>query len=208
MYENETREQTIARYEGTVAKKPRKRNYINNPDLHLEMARYKKMVADAAAAGKPEPKVTDYIGKAIMHIATRLATKPNFSGYPFKEDMIMDGVVDALRYGVRGYNPDRETKGPPNPFAYLTQVIKNAFIRRIKEEKKILATKYKASQQTLIENGTYAGDMKIRFDIEADHVDAFLENYEASIAEGKAKAAKKQEERNAETDRKEREAEQ
>lgn len=182
MTQDELLQDAKNRHAGAVVKKKRKRNYINNPDFNEALAAYKDKVDRARAEGRPDPIIPDYIGKAILHIATRYASKPNFSGYAFKEDMIMDGAMDAIKYGVKSYNPHRESTTPPNPFAYFTQIIKNAFIRRIKKEKENLAIKYKASQHTLLFNGTYDGDMSLNIDLDADHMDTFLENYDKSIA--------------------------
>ena len=42
-----------------------------------------------------------------------------------------------------GFNPEKST----NPFAYFTQIIYYAFLRRIMKEKKQLYVKYKATEQ-------------------------------------------------------------
>ena len=59
----------------------RKRNYVNNPDLLAALIDYKALCKEAEDAGDRNPQVPEYIGKCILLIATRLATKPNFSGY-------------------------------------------------------------------------------------------------------------------------------
>ena len=43
----------------------------------------------------------------------------------------------------RNFDPDKST----NPFAYFTQIIYYAFLRRIQKEKKQLYVKYKATEQ-------------------------------------------------------------
>ena len=43
----------------------------------------------------------------------------------------------------RNFNPDKSN----NPFAYFTQIIYYAFLRRIQKEKKQLYVKYKATEQ-------------------------------------------------------------
>ena len=57
--------------------------------------------------------------------------------------MISDGVENCLQY-IDNFNPDKSK----NPFAYFTQIIYFAFLRRIQKEKKYLYTKYKASENT------------------------------------------------------------
>ena len=76
-----------------------------------------------------------------MLIANKLATKSNFSGYSFKEEMISDGIENCIMY-MKNFNPEKST----NPFAYFTQIIKFAFIRRIEREKKQQYIKIKNMQ--------------------------------------------------------------
>ena len=45
--------------------------------------------------------------------------------------MISDGIENCLQY-LKNFNPDKSN----NPFAYFTQIIYYAFIRRIQKEKK------------------------------------------------------------------------
>ena len=45
--------------------------------------------------------------------------------------MISDGIENCLQY-VKNFNPEKST----NPFAYFTQIIYYAFLRRIAKEKK------------------------------------------------------------------------
>ena len=53
--------------------------------------------------------------------------------------MVSDGIENCLQY-IHNFNPEKST----NPFAYFTQIIYYAFIRRIQKEKKQLYIKYKA----------------------------------------------------------------
>lgn len=118
-----------------------KRNYINNKDFLAAMVEYKRQVAEAEVNDLDPPRVGNYIGECISQIAYRLATKPNFANYPFKEEMIGDGIENCLQY-INNFNPDKSN----NPFAYFTQIIWCAFLRRLEKEKKYLYTKYKATQ--------------------------------------------------------------
>ena len=91
------------------------------------------------------PRVPTYVGECIMKIATHLSHKPNFINYTFREDMICDGIENCLQY-IDNFNPDKSS----NPFAYFTQIIYYAFLRRIAKEKKLLYIKYKASENVNI----------------------------------------------------------
>lgn len=105
----------------------KKNHYINNSDLHIEMVKWKD---ECQRAGEKVP-VSDYIGRSILEIATRLSHKPNFINYTYREEMIMDGVENCLQY-MHNFDPNKSK----NPFSYLTQIIYYAFLRRIDKEKK------------------------------------------------------------------------
>ena len=77
------------------------------------------------------PPVTNYIGECFLKIATHLSYRPNFINYSYRDEMISDGIQNCLQYA---YNFDPEKS--KNPFAYFTQIIYYAFLRRIQAEKK------------------------------------------------------------------------
>jgi DNA-directed RNA polymerase specialized sigma24 family protein len=109
----------------------KKKNYVNNKDLLAALIEYKSKCVEAEESGEKNPQVPDYIGKCIMLIAQRLSTRPNFSGYMYKEEMVSDGIENCLQY-IHNFNPEKSQ----NPFAYFTQIIWYAFLRRISKEKK------------------------------------------------------------------------
>ena len=117
-------------------------NYINNEDFLNAMIEYKKEIALAEEKGEQSPPVPDYIGECFLLIAERLSYRPNFINYAFKEDMISDGIENCLQY-VHNFNPEKSL----NPFAYFTQIIYWAFVRRIQKEKKHLYVKYKEMER-------------------------------------------------------------
>ena len=77
------------------------------------------------------PPVTNYIGECFLKIATHLSYRPNFINYTYRDEMISDGIENCLQY-VKNFNPEKSS----NPFAYFTQIIYYAFLRRIQKEKK------------------------------------------------------------------------
>ena len=111
--------------------KPKKAHYVDNKQLYAVMVEYKKAVNDSEQSGDMKPQIPNYVGRCLLQIANRLATKPNFANYTFKDDMISDGIENCLQY-MYNFNPDKSK----NPFAYFTQIIYYAFIRRIQKEKK------------------------------------------------------------------------
>jgi hypothetical protein len=128
-------------------KKKKSNNYIDNKKFYAEMIIYRRLYDESVIAGEPRPIVSRYIGECIMLIATRLATRPNFVGYSYKDEMISDGIENCLAY-IHNFNPDKST----NPFAYFTQIIYYAFLRRIQKEKKQLYIKHKSFENSMIMN--------------------------------------------------------
>lgn len=118
-----------------------KNNYIDNKAFHAAMADYIRACRAAAEKGDKSPRVPPYIGTCIMKIATHLSYRKNFVNYPFREEMVADGIENALRY-IENYDPDKYQ----NPFAYFTKTIYYAFLRRIEKEKAHLYTKHVATQ--------------------------------------------------------------
>lgn len=107
------------------------KHYVNNKEFLAAIIEYRGKVKDAEEEGKPKPRVSNYIGECILKIATHLSYKPNFIGYSYREEMISDGIENCLQY-IDNFDPSKSS----NPFAYFTQIIYYAFIRRISKEKK------------------------------------------------------------------------
>ena len=163
--------------------KPRKRNYVNNKDLLEALIQYQKDCREAEDQGEQTPRVPDYIGKCIYQIATRLATKPNFSGYSYKEDMISDGIENCLQY-INNFNPEKSQ----NPFAYFTQIIWYAFLRRIQKEKKQMYIRFKSSQNMVAAGETYHGDeVNLHLNTNADYMNSFIQDFEDKLTKDKEK---------------------
>ena len=129
--------------------KPKKIHYVDNQKFLEEMIVYKGKCKDAKSKGELEPQISEYVGECFMKIAQRLSFRPNFINYAFREDMISDGIENCVQY-IRNFDPEKSK----NPFAYFTQIIYFAFIRRIQKEKKQLYIKYKTmeSSPSLSEN--------------------------------------------------------
>jgi hypothetical protein len=98
---------------------------------------------------KFRPKIPDYLGECFLLISTKLAYRPNFSAYSWKEEMISDGVENCLHYCD---NFDT-TKG--KAFGYFTQICWYAFLRRIEKEKTITSMFKDVIQQGDRANSSY-----------------------------------------------------
>ena len=79
----------------------------------------------------------------VLKIANHLSFKPNFVNYMFKEDMISDGIENCVQY-IHNFDPEKSK----NPFAYFTQIIHYAFLRRIQREKRQLEIKNKILEKS------------------------------------------------------------
>ena len=122
-----------------------KKHYVNNEKFLEQMKEFRIKVKYAKENNLQRPRVPEYIGECIFKIASHLARKPNFANYTFKDDMISDGVENCLLY-IDNFDPDKSS----NPFAYFTQIIYYAFLRRIQKEKKQLYVKYKSMENEVI----------------------------------------------------------
>lgn len=109
----------------------RKKHYINNKDMYEALCDYLNDYSNCIEAKKETPRIPDYIGKAFVLLCDRIGTKPNFSGYSYLDEMKGDGIENCVMQ-VRSFNPQKSN----NPFAYFSTIIHNAFIRRIKKEKR------------------------------------------------------------------------
>ena len=119
-----------------MRKTTKKEHYVNNKEFLTAMINYRKSVNKAKREKKPRPPVTDYIGSCFLKIANHLSYRPNFINYTFRDDMISDGIENCLQY-LDNFNH----KTSNNPFAYFTQIIYYAFVRRIQKEKKQVTIK-------------------------------------------------------------------
>jgi hypothetical protein len=171
-------------------KKPK--HYVNNGDFLNALIEYKRSCTEAKENNKPDPQIPNYIGECFLKIAEHLSRKPNFISYSFRDEMIADGIENCLMY-FRNFDPDKSK----NPFAYFTQIIYYAFLRRIMKEKKQLYVKYKATEQfgVLDEFEMYEdaeGNMR-QFEL-YDNISEFIHNFEENKKkkkEGKTKGLEK-----------------
>ena len=122
--------------------KKSKKDYINNADFVKALAEHKRLVSESKQNNLPAPRLPNYIGECFMKIAEGLSHKPNFINYTYRDEMISDGIENCLMY-FENFDPSKSK----NAFAYFTQVIWFAFLRRIQKEKKQLYVKYKATEQ-------------------------------------------------------------
>ena len=130
-----------------MKKAKEKPHYVDNKKFLEAMIEHRDKCEKAEKRGRKKPEVTNYIGECFLKIANHLSYRPNFINYTFRDDMISDGIENCLQY-MNNFNPEKSK----NPFAYFTQIIYYAFIRRIQKEKKQIQIKSKLIQNTGVEN--------------------------------------------------------
>ena len=106
-------------------------HYVNNAKFLEELKNWNDRCTEAEEQGEPTPQVTNYLGECFLKIATHLSYRPNFINYTYRDEMISDGIENCLQY-CGNFDPEKSK----NPFAYFTQIIYYAFLRRIAKEKK------------------------------------------------------------------------
>ena len=126
-----------------MGRRKRSEHYVNNKEFLAALIKHREDIEIAEIQGKEKPRIPRYIGECFLKIATHLSFKPNFVNYMFKEDMISDGIENCVQY-IHNFNPEKSQ----NPFAYFTQIIHYAFLRRIQKEKKQLEIKNKILEKT------------------------------------------------------------
>jgi hypothetical protein len=168
-------------------------HYVDNKQLYKVMVEYRETVLASKANGTERPQIPNYVGECILMIAKRLCTKPNFINYSYKEEMISDGIENCISY-IDNFDP----KKSDNPFAYFTQIIYFAFLRRILKEKKQVYIKHKTMENSmlfnqLVEQGQFdeGHGMNNIIDLDNDNMFDFIKSFEDNIMAKKKKRSKK-----------------
>jgi len=122
--------------------------YVDNKALYASLVAWQAQldtwateVRNAEKKKLPAPQrppVPDFVAECMVKMSKRLSQKAGFVNYSFREDMEGDALESCLRY-IHNFDPSKST----NAFAYITQIIHNAFIRRIQKEQKQLYIKMK-----------------------------------------------------------------
>ena len=122
-------------------------HYVDNKLFYIDMVEWKKLCKEAEESDEKRPPITNYIGECFMNIAEHLSRKGNFVNYPYREEMVSDGIENCLMY-AHNFDPEKSK----NPFSYFTQIIYYAFLRRIEKEKKQSYIKLKMTE--LMDDGS------------------------------------------------------
>ena len=150
-------------------------DYINNKEFYKMLCEFKDECIAAEESGKPTPRIPEKIGNCFVMIATKLSTKSNFVGYSYKDEMISDALENCV-VAVHSFNPEKSK----NPFAYFTQIIWYAFLRRIEKEKKQTFIKYKSLEKVAMEElfQDSEGELYSSFDLQNEKMKPIIEKFD------------------------------
>ena len=151
--------------------KTKKPHYVDNKLFLQAMIEWKEKCLIAEKEGKSQLPVTNYIGECFLKIATHLSYRPNFINYTYRDDMISDGIENCLQY-IDNFNPEKSK----NPFAYFTQIIYFAFIRRITKEKKQQKIKDRILRRSNIQDMIVVQEHDDEADYQTQYIE-FLDKY-------------------------------
>ena len=164
-----------------MKKAKEKPHYVDNKKFLEAMIEYRDRCEKAKNRNRKKPDVTNYIGECFLKIANHLSYRPNFINYTYRDDMISDGIENCLQY-MSNFNPNKSN----NPFAYFTQIIYYAFIRRIQKEKKQQDVKAK-----LIANSGAEMMMDSLVGDDAQYKNQMLDFLQKNVKESEPKEIKK-----------------
>ena len=157
-----------------MAADKKKVHYVNNKEFLAAIVERKELLKEAEESDLPKPQVTNYLGECILKIANHLSYRPNFINYTYRDEMISDGIENSLQY-IDNFDPEKSK----NPFAYFTQIIYYAFIRRIAKEKKQQKIKERILLRSNIQDMIIVQKHDDAADYQTQYID-FLDKYNFS----------------------------
>jgi hypothetical protein len=183
-------------------KKQKGKHYVSNPVFYAALVERRAEIKRAEEEGKQKPIISRYLAECIMNIAEKLSHRPNFIGYSYRDEMVQDAVDNCLSYGLDRFDPEKSK----NPFAYFTQIAFNAFKLRIQKEKKQMYIRYKLAENMHVNgqmadvsehdessawlNGSSQASSGKGQSVVSSYMETaaeFIQKYENSVAEKKAK---------------------
>ena len=88
-----------------------------------------------------EPRLPEYVGHAILKIASKYVMHPKFFRIPLKEreELVSCGVLAGIKGLRNNYKPEKMETG--SPFSFLTTAVHFGFLAEIKKSKKFFDSK-------------------------------------------------------------------
>jgi hypothetical protein len=178
----------------TKPRTKKQNHYVDNKKFYTVLLHFKRECEEAKLNNTKKPPIPKYIGECLYMIATRLSYKPNFVNYTYRDEMVSDGLENCICY-LDNFNPDKYD----NPFAYFTQIIYYAFLRRIDKEKKHLYIKQKTLENfyfegMLAEQATNDDNKTVSVNLDNEYMQGLVESFDKKQAEKQQKARAKKKE--------------
>lgn len=117
--------------EKRTRQKPGDKHYVNNIEFTLALDEYSQACKKALSNGDERPQMSRYLGECVNKMANRLSLTPRFKGYMYRDEMVQNAILGAMKYMYR-FDGTRFDNG----FAYVTQILFSHMIQTIKNEKK------------------------------------------------------------------------
>lgn len=158
-------------------------HYVDNKVFTLALDEYAREFKEATENGEERPVMSNYLGDCVIRMANRLALTPRFRGYSYRDEMINNAILGAMKYMHR-FNGDKFNNG----FAYVTQILFSHMIQTIKKEKKAYETKLKMIQESEV---TLFGSEEEGFaDVINDHAKGIADQKLADMEDSKIEKGK------------------
>jgi hypothetical protein len=150
-------------HEMQAPKRKKSEHYVNNKQFLTSVIELREFFTEGKKLGHENHRVSvnyfrnhpdrktaikfkkcyEYLGDCFSKIGNHLAYKPNFVNYMYRDDMVCDGIENCIQY-ICNFDPEKSS----NPFAYFTQIIHYAFLRRIQKEKKQMEIRSKIIERS------------------------------------------------------------
>lgn len=143
------------------------KHYVNNERFYELLVKAQEYTLETLPSD-----LRNELGNILFLICTNLASRSNFGGYSFRDEMIQDAALACYK-ALYYFDPTKSR----NPFAYFTKIAWHSFTNRIMLEKKQSYIKQKSLQRFL--EAAEAEGMEISGDIIQSIIDDFenkLEN--------------------------------
>lgn len=182
---------TIINKNSDKPKADKSRHYVDGPAFYAAMIERRKQVNEAIANNEPKPQISEFIGECIMGIAQNLSRKYQFANYPFKDEMVADAIVHCMRY-IDSFDINKSD----NPFSYYTQAVYYQFLARIREERKHLYIKCKASMSGISSSelsdvheysSTESKMIHDNLEMDTEFMESFIDDFESKLTRPKKK---------------------
>jgi hypothetical protein len=159
-------------------------HYVSRGDFFTALVNRRE-----ALKTNPDLPVSEFIGECIVKICKGMASKWNFAGYTWKDEMVSDAILHALRY-IDSFNPEIST----NPFSYVSQMAFNVFINRIEIEKEEQYVKYASTLRSAASNEFFSQPDKFTdyeidlSELNMEDMNTFVNEFERKRHEAKLRA--------------------